>query len=74
MDVPGEEVWGVTVRDADGTERAWLASSGTEGCEVGLAFAGNIVARMQVDPTGTALIYLADPTGILVTHLPARPA
>jgi hypothetical protein len=69
-DVPGEEVWGVSVRDADGAERAWLASSGADGCEVGLAFAGNIVARMQVDRAGEAFVYLADPTGTPASEWP----
>lgn len=72
-DTPDGEVWGVSLRDADGAERAWMMTHEDDGCEMGLAHAGNVVARAQVTRDGETLLVLADPHGTPVQQWTSFP-
>lgn len=56
------DIFGVSVRDENGRDRAWLTSDGPAS-EVGLDHAGNTVAALSVDDAGFPRLFLEDGSG-----------
>ena len=56
---------GVSIRDGQGSERAFLVSD-CSGCEAGFVVGGNNIAGIRVGDDGNAAVFLADARGALI--------
>jgi hypothetical protein len=62
---PDSDMVGISIRDGNGSERAFMVSDST-GCEAGLVVGGNNIAGIRVGDDGGAAVFLADPRGALI--------
>ena len=62
---PDSGMVGVSIRDGQGSERAFMVSDSC-GCEAGFVVGGNNIAGIRVGDDGNAAVFLADPRGTLI--------